>query len=238
MIKQLISLGIDISMVLAPVIGYVDQYKMIVKERQSEAFSKLVSLILMLANVLRIFFWFGKRFETVMLYQSFVMIIAQFVMLHVCTRYPNSTQKHAQPLLKNPSLQNFWNWPDLQSYGVFIGGFSVVVAVFSLFLIPTSDRYVELLGYAALMTEACLGLPQLIQNFKNKSTEGFSLVLLGTWFLGDAYKTLFFIFKGLPNQFIACGAFQLAVDCLLLFQVLTYNKQQQQHRSNNKSLLH
>ena len=223
LIKWAVSTGIDVSMVFAPVIGYVDQYKMITKEKSSDAFSKLVSLILMLANVLRVFFWIGKRFEVVMLYQSLVMVVAQFIMLHVCVRYPSTSQKQARPLLKSFSLSYFWNWPDLQSYAVFIGGFSAIVALLSLIFIPTSAAYVELLGYAALMTEACLGVPQLAQNFSRGNTEGFSLVLLGTWFLGDSYKTLFFIFKGLPTQFIACGAFQLLVDILLLYQVTTYN---------------
>lgn len=222
LVNALLSLGVDLIMIFGSVIGYVDQYRVILQEKNSEAFSKLISLILMLSNILRIFFWFGKRFDNVLLYQSLVMIVAQFVMLHVCCKYPSSSQKVAKSLLEEVSTNYFWNWPDMISYIAFIGLFSTIVGVTSGLLIPVSPLYVEVLGYAALMIEATLGLPQLIQNYKRQNTEGFSMVLLGTFFLGDTFKTVTFIARGNPMQFIACGVFQLLVDFALLYQVLTY----------------
>lgn len=218
------SLAVDVAMVFGPVIGYIDQYRVIMKNRSSEAFSKVISLILMVSNVLRVFYWFGAKFDLVLLYQSLVMIFAQFIMLHVCCRYPSSSQKAAKPLSKGLNVDNFWNWSDMASYIAFVGALAFVVGVLSGILIPLSPLYVEMLGYAALMIEATLGLPQLIQNYKKQNTEGFSLVLLGTFFLGDTFKTVTFIARGNPMPFIACGTFQLFVDLALLYQVLTYQK--------------
>jgi hypothetical protein len=118
----------------------------------------------------------------------------------------------------------FWNWTDLFSYIAFIALFALAVGTVSLFLIPVSTVYIELLGFFALATEACLGLPQVIKNYTNQSVAGLSTVLLGTWFLGDGYKTVYFVFKNQPAQFIACGAFQLMVDCVLLFQFVHYSR--------------
>jgi len=114
----MLSLFADVMMVFAPVIGYVDQYRQIEKSKNSSGFSPFVSLILILANLLRIFFWFGKRFETVMLYQSIVMIVAQFIMLQVCCKYPTQQQKGNSLVYGNNKFKwsAFWSWEDLTSY--------------------------------------------------------------------------------------------------------------------------
>ena len=39
------------------------------------------------------------------------------------------------------------------------------------------------------------------------------------WFIGDSFKTLYFILRAAPNQFIACGSIQIAVDIMILYQV-------------------
>ena len=232
---QLFSLGVDLAMVFGPVIGYVDQYRMIRQERSSEAFSKRISLILMISNILRVFYWFGARFDTVLLFQSLVMVLAQFIMLDVCCRYPSNSQKRSALLFSSNrfSWNEFWDWPDLKSYATFIVMFVGVVGLSSGVLMFLSPLFVEVVGFAALMIEATLGLPQLIQNYQNGNTEGFSMVLLGTFFLGDAFKTITFIVRHNPIPFIACGTFQLMVDFALLYQVLTYsgkkNKSGQAH---------
>ena len=43
-----------------------------------------------------------------------------------------------------------------------------------------------------------------------------------TWFVGDAFKTVFFIARHAPAQFIMCGAIQLIVDVLVAIQMRLY----------------
>jgi len=50
----------------------------------------------------------------------------------------------------------------------------------------------------------------------------YSVELIVSWFIGDGFKTIYFIFIGAPTQFIMCGALQLLVDILISFQILTY----------------
>lgn len=83
----------DLLMIIAPLIGYVDQYRTISKTKSSDGFSTLISFILVTANILRIFYWFGKRFSIVMLFQSLAMIVCQIIMLYICTKYPSNTSK-------------------------------------------------------------------------------------------------------------------------------------------------
>lgn len=40
--------------------------------------------------------------------------------------------------------------------------------------------------------------------------------------MGDASKTIFFLMVGAPFQFLMCGIVQLAVDCVIVFQIFSY----------------
>jgi len=69
------------------------------------------------------------------------------------------------------NVDDFWKWTDFSSYVQFMALFTLVASVITVAFIR-SPYYVELLGLFALMTEAMLGAPQFIQNYKNQSTEG------------------------------------------------------------------
>lgn len=45
-----------------------------------------------------------------------------------------------------------------------------------------------------------------------------------TWFLGDLYKTVYFVVRSAPFQFILCGFTQITFDVLIFIQVLIYKK--------------
>ena len=68
-------------------------------------------------------------------------------------------------------MRHFWQWSDFQSYVECIMSLAVVGAVLMYFL-NDFDPFVEGVGFAAVFTEACLGLPQFYRNAKNKSTYG------------------------------------------------------------------
>lgn len=71
-------------MVVGGVLPYVPQYKQIKKTQDPEGFSLHVCLALLIANTLRILFWFSSRFEIPLLVQSVVMNITMFIMIHLC----------------------------------------------------------------------------------------------------------------------------------------------------------
>eukprot|EP00761_Pharyngomonas_kirbyi_P002104 gb/GECH01002108.1/.p1 GENE.gb/GECH01002108.1/~~gb/GECH01002108.1/.p1 ORF type:complete len:252 (+),score=52.50 gb/GECH01002108.1/:1-756(+) len=222
----MISLFLSLAMIFGPVTGFLFQYREIVKNQSSKGFSPLVSLILVTSNILRIFFWFGKRFETVLLWQSVVMVITQMFMAHLCTQYPTPQMKGNR--FRDFNLSHFWSWEDFTSYMIFVVLFSILLAVITL-LFSSLPSYVEFLGFAALMTEACLGIPQVLQNQKRKNTEGLSLVLIMTWVVGDAFKTLYFVSRSAPFQFLACGVTQLSVDFMIIAQIAFFDEKRNYH---------
>ncbi|MEQ2296296.1 hypothetical protein AMECASPLE_023390, partial [Ameca splendens] len=90
-------------------------------------------------------------------------------------------------------LHYFWKWSAFEDYLLFCFGFTVVSAVVTLLLLD-SVMFVETLGSLAVMFEAMLGIPQLLQNFHNSSTKGMSICneyvymtycINATWHGGD-----------------------------------------------------
>jgi len=42
----------------------------------------------------------------------------------------------------------------------------------------------------------------MTKNYISKRADGLSVVLIGSWFIGDAFKTVYFIFKEVKNIYI------------------------------------
>ncbi len=49
-------------------------------------------------------------------------------------------------------------------------------------------------------------------------------MMIGTWFVGDFFKTLYYVTEHQPFQFTMCGAIQLTVDILIILQIIAYSK--------------
>lgn len=207
------------------VLPYLPQYLQIRQERSSEGFSTKVCLVLLVANILRINFWFGKVFETPLLVQSIIMIFTMIIMLELCIRmqkeHPLSGNKKRG--FSDFDSNYFWKWTDLSDYMQFLAVFVAVTAAATTVFMDNT-YYVEAVGTVSLMTESTLAIPQLLKNRENNSTEGMSVKMVMLWFIGDSFKTLYFILRAAPNQFIACGSIQTLVDIMILYQVLTYEK--------------
>uniref|UniRef100_A0A915BQX7 PQ-loop repeat-containing protein 1 n=1 Tax=Parascaris univalens TaxID=6257 RepID=A0A915BQX7_PARUN len=67
-------------------IPYIFQYLEILERKNAQGFSLLVCLSLCIANILRVLFWFGKRFDIALLAQSLVMLTCMILMLEISVR--------------------------------------------------------------------------------------------------------------------------------------------------------
>ncbi|KAF9152662.1 hypothetical protein BG015_004907 [Linnemannia schmuckeri] len=118
---------------------------------------------------------------------------------------------------------HFWNWPTIGPYFLFLAVFTLVIGL-SLLIIGNTPFYVALLGLAALGIEATVPLPQAIQNYRSKSTAGFSPAILLMWVIGDSFKTYYYISTHAKYQFVGCGIIQLCIDCVIIIQTVIYSK--------------
>lgn len=132
------------------------------------------------------------------------------------------------------NLNNFWDWDNFLSYIKFLFIFTLALSALT-YLLLDNHLYVESLGFVAVFTESMLGMPQMIRNHVKKSTRGMSVEMVVMWLSGDLFKTLYFIIRKAPVQFIVCGSIQVIVDILILAQVLWYKRPNVTYRKLPKS---
>ncbi|RWS23489.1 PQ-loop repeat-containing protein 1-like protein [Leptotrombidium deliense] len=260
-LKELLSYAASTAIIFGGVLPYVPQYLEIKRTENSDGFSTYVCLVLLIANTLRILFWyaylpFGRYFEIPLLIQSIVMNIAMLTIIELCVRVRNRNtivpQKHRYFLGKhllrfeNPRFsvvqipkshrihldpKYFWNWTDFVSYVECVVTFTVILGAVTYYFLD-SHIYVEALGFLALFTEALLATPQLVKNFRSKSTVGMSKNMVLLWTGGDMFKTTYFIFRDAPIQFLVCGVLQVIIDLCILLQIFVYRFSKKAQKSH------
>lgn len=223
------------AMVFGGVVPYIPQYRDIRLTQNAEGFSTYVCLVLLVANILRILFRFGRYFETLLLWQSIIMICTMLIMLNLCTnvRMANELSTKRRSFL-DFDWNYFWSWSRFVDYVQCVLAFTLV-ATYITYLLLDSVLFVETLGFLAVFTEAMLGTPQLYCNYQNKSTEGMSIKMVLMWTSGDTFKTGYFLLTQAPVQFWICGLLQVFVDITILFQVYYYSRYPQKPVSHTVS---
>ncbi|CAG0894051.1 unnamed protein product [Cyprideis torosa] len=321
---DLVIRGSEIAMIVGGVVPYIPQYREIKRSGNAQGFSHYVCLALLIANILRITFWFGRPFELPLLYQSVLVILAMLVMIHlyvdvirkativqerertfagtispllsssvtepddfpslgspVVTSSPQFPHAHipSRSFLDNsaapvsapaglndtvltfcmhalwitriprvvPKMQTeithvtalldihldpsyFWRWTNFRSYVECVCCFSLLSAIL-MWLFKGVPLFVELVGFLGLFIEACLAVPQFYRNWTNRSTKGMSRMMVFMWTCGDTFKTIYFIKRSAPLQFILCGFLQLSVDFCIWGQVYCFRNALKKRRS-------
>ena len=224
---------VNLVIIFGPLIGYIPQYFQIKRSNSAGGFSPKISLILLSANILRIFFWFLEPFEWPLLVQAGLMIVTQTVLLHcIVTRRKIEASTENLSLIKPVSLleseprESFWEWSSLRPYAL-----CIVFYTFACLALTASNIYIfssqiltQMIGYAALMIESSLGIPQFISNYRRKSVAGLCRTLVLMWFLGDVGKTALFLYRKTKPQFVLCGITQTVVDIGIFLQILCYGR--------------
>ena len=101
---RVIALGTDLGMIIGPCVGYMVQIRKMYAEKKSEGFSTYVSFILILSNLIRVFWWAIDDFSDIILKASVLMIICQLSLLYFWVNINNDMYGVTQ--LESPS-QNF-----------------------------------------------------------------------------------------------------------------------------------
>jgi uncharacterized protein with PQ loop repeat len=225
----------DILMIFTPNLGFIAQIIKFRNLKSSQGFSKLLSFITLIANILRIYFWVGKRFSIYLLLQSVCSVVMQIVLINECLKWSEDPIKKENYKsnafhfnLKKPisllDYRNFWDWPYLIDYIYFLTLFSIIIGLVSNIIGFEHVFYVESLGAISATVEAVVGVPQMIINCKTKNTDSLSYFMIASWLLGDFIKTIYFFKTNSPLQLILCGLFQITIDSIIVIQMLCYYK--------------
>lgn len=138
----------------------------------------------------------GKRFDTTLLFQSIFMIISMLILLEIAVRYrqdhpvlyselrasfsSSDIDRDLEAEANGYERSTFWHWEHYLNYIITLLVFTTLVAL--LYLIFHSHLiFIEILGVLSLGIESTLPLPQCISNYRHRSTQGFSLLVLVSW---------------------------------------------------------
>jgi len=227
-----------IFIIVSPITSYADQTYSIHRTKSSAGFSMDIPLIMLVASLLRVFYYPGAKFDTSLLIQSFIMIVIQLVLLKVALDHrPSPSSKGGEASLPFVGARegelgvsrpyNFWQWRSPKPYWQFLLYLFIGLIVFELLLspIPTLySLYSASLGIVGLSIEATLPVPQILSNYKARSCKGFRLSVLVSWIAGDIMKMLWFFTatSEIPWTFKLCGIFQMCCDLFLGGQYWVY----------------
>ncbi|KAJ5104636.1 hypothetical protein NUU61_001983 [Penicillium alfredii] len=237
LLSLIIDYGAPIFLITSPLTSYADQIISIHRSRTSAGFSLDIPLIMLVASILKVFYWFGEYYSKALLGQALVMILVQMGLLKVAldNRPSPSARNEVEHTPFNGTggsdsgptrPYDFWQWKNTKPYWLFLAYFTVFLAIIHLTPISDSDFYINLLGYIGLAVEATLPVPQILANHRSGSCKGFRLSVLGAWVIGDTMKiTYFFASKeAIPWAFKLCGIFQCACDFYLAVQFWMYTR--------------
>ena len=229
---SIIKLSADILMIFIPPIGYIFQALKFKQTKSSKGFAKFLCLLLLLANILRIFFWFGKKFSLPLLFQAILVIISQIYLIHAYLEYqedlPMKTEKTFREYLTNwketLNLKKIWDWNDEIEYFKFILFIILILSIICSIFGTKNIQFFEILGTLSVSCETFIELPQIKENCMTKNTKNLSGTMVLMWFVGDLFKTTYNLMYKSPIQMIIGGIIMNCEDIILSSQVLFYNE--------------
>ncbi|CAI6306490.1 unnamed protein product [Periconia digitata] len=201
----------------SPITSYADQIYNMHRTKSSAGFSLDIPLIMLVASILKIFYWFGAHYATSLLVQAILMIIMHLLCLHIAlTNRPTPSHLPFQPS-STTRPYSFWQWRATRPYWSFITYFAAALFVMHIVLLNTSlfIPYTTVLGYIALTVEATLPIPQLLANWQRRGCRGFRPSVIANWIVGDTFKMWYFFASPageVPWAFKICGIFQATCD--------------------------
>jgi len=121
-------------------------------------------------------------------------------------------------------FKNFWNWNLFIDYVNFLFAFFIILGIITHIFEDNEVAFFEIIGSISAFSEAIIAFPQILENFKYKSTKTLSSILILTWISGDSIKLFYFIIINAPIQMIACAVTQIIEDLIIIFQIYYYRK--------------
>ena len=221
LVIKIFNIACDIGYVILPSVGYIHQYMKIISLKKTEGFSKLVSFILIISFIFRIFFWIGEHFEKSILFNAIFGVFVQLLLLRACLKYDTKLQKNDN-ISRFFNLKEFWNWPYFNDYLIFLFFISTCIVIVSLIVGYDNKYYVFLLGVITSAIESFCDVPQIYELYISKNPYTVSYLMLFMWLSGDIFKVTYFFFRDTPLQLICCAIFQLTTDIILWSQIIYY----------------
>ena len=231
--------------VVGPSIGYISQGIKFKINKKSKGFCLSMCLKTILSSIFKIYFWVGKRYNIYLLYQAILVLLLQYYIIIFYLKYSEKDcmklvqwqkkNKFSKTLKNFFDLKKFWGWDNLFSflfYSVVLG----ILIGFVCFIFGIHNKiFMEILGYIATAIDVFLGLPQIYTNYKLQNAHSLSTIMVGSFLLGDTFRTYYYVTTKSPFQFILCGFLQVTINIILMLQIFYYRLKGNGNKSFKKS---
>ena len=231
--------------VVGPSIGYISQGIKFKINKKSKGFCLSMCLKTILSSIFKIYFWVGKRYNIYLLYQAILVLLLQYYIIIFYLKYSEKDcmklvqwqkkNKFSKTLKNFFDLKKFWGWDNLFSflfYSVVLG----ILIGFVCFIFGIHNKiFMEILGYISTAIDVFLGLPQIFTNYKLQNARSLSTIMIGSFLLGDTFRTYYYVSTKSPFQFILCGFLQVTINIILMLQIFYYRLKGKRNRSFRKS---
>lgn len=230
--SSLIKIIADALMVFCPALSYFSQALKFKKTKSSKGFSKTLSLLLLLTNILRIYFWIAKPFSIALLYQSILVSLTHLYLMHIFLKFQDISEKNIVP--KKTLIEHIVNWKDVLNplklwnydyeidYYKFLFFFILIFSILCLIIGFQETQFFEIVGTISVSIEIFIEIPQIKENYVTKNTKNISTPMVLMWLVGDLFKTFYnFIYKS-PIQLIGGNLIQITEDLIIIVQLIKY----------------
>ena len=231
--------------VVGPSIGYISQGIKFKINKKSKGFCLSMCLKTILSSIFKIYFWVGKRYNIYLLYQAILVLLLQYYIIIFYLKYSEKDcmklaqwqkkTKFSKALKNFFDLKKFWGWDNVFSFLFY----SVVLAIligFVCFIFGIHNKiFMEILGYISTAIDVFLGLPQIFTNYKLQSAHSLSTLMIGSFLLGDTFRTYYYVTTKSPFQFILCGFLQVTINIILMLQIFYYRLKGNLNKSFRKT---
>ena len=129
---NLVEAAADLGMILGACLGYILQTITMIQTQEAEGFSPLVSFIMLVSSLIRIFWWWSERFSRVILTASVVQVFCQLALLFIWVKVNNKSSKSKDADGKPPA-ESFWFWRSFSSYLSTVAQITAVLAIATYF---------------------------------------------------------------------------------------------------------
>ena len=232
--RSLMKLSADFLMIFLPSFGYFFQAIKFQKTKSSKGFSKSLCLLLLLANILRIYFWIGKPFAKSLLYQSIVVIISQIYLIHYYLKYQERTKNEIPPeksildhmisWKKIITPSKIWNWDYEIDYYKFVFLLFFIMTIICFLIGKDFTKFYDLIGTISVSIETFIEIPQIKENCITKNVKNLSGAMVAMWFIGDLFKSIYNFTNNSPIQIVVGTLIQNCEDIILSSQVIIYGR--------------
>ena len=209
-------LVIDISCMILPTVGYLDQIKQMITNKNADNFKMGSSIVLLVSNCLRIYYWIRQPFETYLLLQSIWMLGVQCTL--ICLNYIFSNFEDDQSKLGiDVEVPQEGEIKEKRNFTLRLGkatnSFNFVLA-FALNLLSAVAIFfflshflggtviTNVIGILANTVDCFVTLPQFILICIRRDISYVTPLLVLQWFAAVAMKAGLYMWRPVPWPFI------------------------------------